>query len=185
MEINSYLGSYKDASDPDHGQSFFTFGNIDQDVVKSTRGQVSYTPVNATGGHWEFDSEFLTINGRKIMLPGNTAIADTGTTIMFIDDELVAQIYSAIPGARYETANGVWYFPANTTADEMPTIGVAVGGTEIIIEKEHLGFKVNNKTGLILGGIQGNMGSPYNVFGDTFLKCVYAVSTVRLRNHSR
>ena len=36
-----YLGSYKDVNDPDHGQSFFTFGKIDQDVVQASGGQMS------------------------------------------------------------------------------------------------------------------------------------------------
>ncbi|KAJ9603922.1 hypothetical protein H2200_011444 [Cladophialophora chaetospira] len=173
-----YLGSYKDANDPVHGQSFFTFGNIDEEVVNSTGKQISYTPVNDTSGHWQFDSEFITINGRKTTRPGNTAIADTGSTLMYIDDSLVAQIYSTIPGARQVPPDGPWYFPANSTAGDMPMVGIAVGGTEIIIEKEHLGYAFDNQTGLIFGGIEGNMGSGYNVFGDTFLKNVYAVFDV-------
>ena len=174
--VSCYLGSYKDVNDPDHGQSFFTFGEVDQEVVQSTGKQITYTPVNTTNGHWQFESESMTINGNMTMLPGNTAIADTGTTLMFIDDDLVTQIYSTIPGASYSAAEGVWVFPASTTADKLPTVGFAVGGTEIIIEKEHLAYKPIKDTGYVYGGIQGRGSSRYNIFGDTFLKCVYAVS---------
>jgi hypothetical protein len=173
-----YFGSYKDVGDPDQGESFFTFGKIDEDVVRATGKQISYTPVNDTNGFWEVDSEFITINGKKTVLAGNTAIADTGTTLVVIEDELVAQIYSTIPGARYDAQEGGWVFPANTPADKMPNVGLAVGQIEIIIEKEHLGFTPVKKTGMVYGGIQGRGSSKYNIFGDTFLKCVYAVSVV-------
>ncbi|EXJ60364.1 hypothetical protein A1O7_04516 [Cladophialophora yegresii CBS 114405] len=170
-----YLGSYKDVGDPDQGMSFFTFGQIDQDVVKATGKQISYTPVNNTKGFWQIDSEFITVNGNKTVLADNTAIVDTGTTLVVLEDKLVAEIYSTIPGARYDAQEGGWVFPASTPADKMPTVVLAVGQTEIIIEKEHLGFTPVKKTGMIYGGIQGRGNSKYNIFGDTFLKCVYAV----------
>ncbi|OCT52829.1 Aspartic protease pep1 [Cladophialophora carrionii] len=170
-----YLGSYKDAGDPDQGISFFTFGEIDQDVVKATGKQISYTPVNDTKGFWQIDSEFITINGKKTALVDNTAIVDTGTTLVIIEDKLVAEIYSTIPGARFDAQEGGWVFPASTPADKMPTVVLAVGQTEVIIEKEHLGFTPVKKTGMVYGGIQGRGNSKCNIFGDTLLKCVYAV----------
>lgn len=48
--FTAYLGSYKDANDPDRGQSFYTFGYIDKDVVKSTGSDVYYTPIDNTNG---------------------------------------------------------------------------------------------------------------------------------------
>jgi hypothetical protein len=107
-------------------------------------------------------------------------MADTGTTIMIIQDDLVAQIYSAIPGAKYDPTQQGWVFPANVPADMIPTVGVAVGDIEIIIEKEHLGFSPVGKTGMIFGGIQGRGNLDQNIFGGTFLKCVYAVSVPSL-----
>ena len=175
-----YVGSYIDVNDTDHGQSFFTFGKIDQDVVAATGSQISYAPINDTGGFWTFDSEFVIINGKKIDPVGNTAMADTGTSLMIIDDDVVAQIYSTIPGALFDNRQGGWVFPANTPADDYPIVVFAVGETEITIEKEHLGFApiLPGHTGMIFGGIQGRGSLSYNIFGDTFLKCVYAVSLI-------
>jgi hypothetical protein len=173
-----YLGSYKDANDPDHGQSFYTFGKIDDDAVRATGGQITYTPINNAQGFWSFASEFITINGQKIPLPNNTAIADTGTTLMMIDDALVEQIYSTIPGAKYDRQEAGWVFPADASAADMPTVGIAVGQTEIIIEKEQLGFAPTKDSAFIFGGIQGRGDFPNNIYGDTFLKCVYAVSAI-------
>lgn len=171
-----YMGSYKDANDPDHGSSFFTFGQIDDTVVQATGKQISYTPVDDSSGFWQFQSESITINGQTTPLSGNTAIADTGTTLVMIDDNLVQQIYSPISGARMDAQLGGWVYPESTSSDALPTVTLAIGDTEITIEKEQLGFGPADENGMVFGGIQGRGDSPYNIFGDTFLKCVYAVS---------
>ncbi|KIX94954.1 uncharacterized protein Z520_09264 [Fonsecaea multimorphosa CBS 102226] len=170
-----YMGSYKDAKDPDNGTSFFTFGKIDSDVVHASGREISYTPVNDSNGFWEFASEFVVINGQKTLLPGNTAIADTATTLMIIDDDLVEKIYSAIPGAVYDKSQQGWLIPSNTPSDKIPDVAFAVGDVEIVIDKEQIAFAPIPKSGMVYGGIQGRGGLPYNVYGDTFLKCVYAV----------
>ncbi|KIW89613.1 uncharacterized protein Z519_09769 [Cladophialophora bantiana CBS 173.52] len=171
-----YMGSYKDAKDPDHGESFFTFGDIDSDVVNATGREISYTPINDTNGFWEFASESVIINGKKIALPGNTAIADTGTTLMIIDDDLVEEIYSGIPGAKYDETEQGWLIPSNTPPDQIPDVAFAVGDVEIVIEKEHIAFApAENNPEMVYGGIQGRGKLPVNIYGDTFLKCVYAV----------
>ena len=175
-----YIGSYKDANDPDHGQSFYTFGKIDDDVVQATGGQISYTPVDASSGFWSFASESMTINGKKIPLTGNTAIADTGTTLMIIQDELVAQIYSTIPGAKLDPTQQGWIFPANTPIDQLPVVSVAVGNTDVMIEKECLAIAPVKGTDMVFGGIQGRGNLDTNIFGDVFLKGVYAVSLLAL-----
>ncbi|OAP65624.1 hypothetical protein AYL99_01596 [Fonsecaea erecta] len=170
-----YMGSYKDANNPDHGASFFTFGNIDSDVVHATGGEISYTPVNDSNGFWQFASEYVVINGDKTPLPGNTAIADTGTTLMIIDDDLVEKIYSGIPGAIYDESQQGWLVPANTPSNKIPDLTFAVGDVDIVIEKEQIAFAPVENSNMIFGGIQGRGDLPYNIYGDTFLKCVYAV----------
>lgn len=48
--FTAYLGSYKDKNDPDQGQSFYTFGFIDEEIVKSTNSEPWYTPVDDSNG---------------------------------------------------------------------------------------------------------------------------------------
>lgn len=102
-----YLGSYKDANNPDHGQSFYTFGYIDQDVVNASGQTIHYTPVDNSNGFWQFASTSYSINGINYTRAGNTAIADTGTTLCMIDDQTCKNIYAAIPGSKYDDTNGV------------------------------------------------------------------------------
>ncbi len=101
--FTAYLGSYKDMSDPDHGQTFFTFGYIDKDVVKSTGSDVAYVPVNPEKGFWQFPCTSFTISGNAIKTPDWTAIADTGTSLALVPDATCKAIYDAIPGGKLLT----------------------------------------------------------------------------------
>lgn len=174
-----YLGSYKDENDPDHGRSFYTFGGIDQAAVQSSGQQISYTPIDNSEGFWMFRSPSVVINGETINLPNNRAIADTGTTLMLVSDQVCDQIYSAIDGAEYSEDAMGYIYPANTPAEKLPTISFAVGNKQIVIEKEHFNFAKYNST-MVFGGIQSQGNLDFNIFGDVFLQCVYAVSCIFL-----
>ncbi|EXJ94865.1 hypothetical protein A1O1_03263 [Capronia coronata CBS 617.96] len=169
-----YLGSYKDKNDPDHGQSFYTFGGIDEGVVQSSGQPISYTPIDNSEGFWMFSSPSVVINGVAIELPNNQAIADTGTTLMLVTDQICDQIYGAIDGAEYSEDAMGWVFPADTPAENLPTVSFAVGSKQIVIEKEHLSFAAYNST-MVFGGIQSQGNLNFNIFGDVFLQGVYAV----------
>ncbi|KAI9710688.1 MAG: hypothetical protein M1820_002521 [Bogoriella megaspora] len=166
------LGSWRDADEADKGESFYTFGYIDNETLN---GQVpSYTPVDNSQGFWQIDSATYSINGKSYKANTSTAIMDTGTTLALVDDATVAAIYKAIPGAKYDNNQQGYVFPANTTADKLPQIAFAIGTKLFNFQKEDLGFaSVGN--GMVYGSIQsaGNMG--LNIFGDAFLKAIYAI----------
>jgi hypothetical protein len=104
--FTAHLGRYKDKNAPE-GQSFFTFGYIDEEVVQSTGNRLWYTPVDDSNGFWQFSSTFTLINGVAQHLPGGSAIADTGTTLALVDDATCKAIYAAIPGSKFAKALGV------------------------------------------------------------------------------
>jgi hypothetical protein len=91
------LGSWRDAKELDHGDSFYTFGFIDQPTVDAGEGPIWYTPVvhdnlDEFNGFWRFKSTSIVVNGNSFNRPGNTAIADTGTTLALIDDQALETI---------------------------------------------------------------------------------------------
>jgi Eukaryotic aspartyl protease len=175
-----YLGSVKDVSDPDKGESFYTFGAIDQSVVQASGQQISYTPVDNSQGLWMFDSASATVNGEAFQLSGNKAIADTGTTLMLVSTQFCEAIYQEIPGAELDKHAGGYTFPASVKTDSLPTVTVAVGGKQFTIEKEHLAWAPIDSSGTtIFGGIQDRGNLPFDILGDTFLLCVYAVSILQ------
>ena len=105
--FTAYLGSYKDANDPDRGQSFYTFGYIDKDVVKFTGNDIYYTPIDNSNGFWQFPSSSYTVNGAVTKTTGRTAIADTGTSLALVDDATCKAIYDTIPGSKLSMDVGV------------------------------------------------------------------------------
>jgi hypothetical protein len=109
--FTAYLGSYKDANDPDRGQSFYTFGYIDKDVVKSTGSDVYYIPIDNSHGFWQVENKSFTINGKETKTAGRTAVIDTGTTLALVDDATLKTIYDAIPGSKLSKDVGVCSLP--------------------------------------------------------------------------
>lgn len=166
------LGSVKDANDPDKGESFYTFGYIDQTALS---GQTPfYTPIDNSQGFWMFDSTSAVVAGKTIQRSGNQAIADTGTTLALIDDSTCQAIYDAIPGGKYDSTQQGYVFPASTTADQLPVVSFDVGGRQFPVQKEDLGF-ADAGNGMVYGGIQSRGSNSFDILGDVFLKSVYAV----------
>lgn len=65
-------------------ESFYTFGYIDNDVLPKGN-KISYVDVDSTNGFWEFPSSQIRIGNHVVKRPrGNTAIADTGTTVCIL-----------------------------------------------------------------------------------------------------
>ena len=182
--FTAHLGSWRDASDPDKGISFYTFGYIDQDVLSAAGvTEPYYTPVDSSQGFWMFDSASASVNGKSIARTGNTAIADTGTTLALIDDATCKAIYDAIPGATYDSTQQGYIFPSSVTADQLPVVTVAVGDQQFTINKEDLSF-ADAGNGNVYGGIQSRGDMTFDILGDTFLKSIYAVSTYLLQEIS-
>ncbi|TID22918.1 putative aspartic endopeptidase protein [Venturia nashicola] len=180
--FTAYLGSWRDADEADKGESFYTFGYIDQPTLKAAgASEPYYTPLvnQSTRGFWEFASKTATVNGKTIKREnkqsgGNSAIADTGTTLALVDDTLCKAIYAAIPGAKYDEQNQGWTFPSNTKAANLPVVQFAVGDKLFTVQKEDLLF-AETEPGTTYGGIQSRGDQTFDILGDTFLKGVYAI----------
>lgn len=178
--FTAYLGSWRDAAEDDKGQSFYTFGYVDQGILKhSNVTEPYYTPlVDPEQGFWKFASPSFTINGKSFARSGNAAIADTGTTLALVSDIVCEAIYSTIPGAYYDLVNQGYVFPTDTKEEHLPLVGFAVGtqGKVFTCGKEDLLF-AETKPGWTYGGIQSRGDLPFDILGDTWLKGVYAVSS--------
>ncbi len=158
----------------DNKTSFYTFGWIDQDLVKASGQEIAWTDIDNSQGFWQFPSTSATINGKKIQLEGNTAIADTGTTLALVSDEVCDALYKEIKGAEYDSSQQGWLIPT-TSVSSLPDVSVAIGDTEFVIQKEDLLFAMADDDHWY-GGVQSRGENPFDILGDTFLKSVYAVS---------
>lgn len=172
--FTAYLGSWRDANEADRSESFYTFGFIDQDAIKAAGTDPCYTPVDNSQGFWQFASISASVNGKTIDRSGNTAIADTGTTLALVDKATCKAIYDEIPGSKYDSNQQGYVFPTNTTADQLPVVIFAVGDKQFAVQKEDLAF-ADAGNGMVYGGIQSRGSLTFDILGDTFLKGIYAI----------
>lgn len=157
-------------------QSFYTFGFIDQDVLKASGATApNYATVDNSQGFWQIQSTSATINGQTVNRVGNTSIMDTGTTLCLVDDALVEAVYKAIPGAKYDQNNQGYIFPSSTAAADLPEIKLAIGDDMVAVQKEDLGF-ADAGNGMVYGSIQSRGSMDMDIYGDAVLKAMYAVS---------
>lgn len=170
--FTAYLSSWRDTNDPDKGQSFYTFGEIDQSVVAGQA--INYTPVDSSQGFWQFASTSSSVNGKSISLSGGSAIADTGTTLAMIDDATCKAIYAAIPGATYDSTQQGYIYPSNTSVDALPVVQFAIGDSMVTMQKEDLGF-ADAGNGMTYGSCQSRGNMTFSIYGDALLKSMYAI----------
>lgn len=159
----------------DNQESFYTFGYIDEDLVKASGTEIAWTNIDNSQGFWMFPSTSASINGQSISLSSNTAIADTGTTLALMSDEVCEALYKAIPNAKYDEKQQGYLIPKTTTVDQFPTLTIAIGDQQFAIQKEDLVFAEADDTHWY-GGVQSRGSNPFDILGDVFLKSVYAVS---------
>lgn len=153
-------------------ESFYTFGYIDQQALN---GQTpAYTPVDSSQGFWTFDSTSAKVGDKTVTRTGNTAIADTGTTLALVGDDLCQAVYAAIPGAKQSTQQQAWVFPTSTNLSSLPKIQFAVGDNLFTVNPEELPFQ-DLGDGTYYGGIQSRGDQSFDIFGDVFLRSVYAI----------
>jgi hypothetical protein len=179
------LGSFHDKDEPDKGESFYTFGFIDQPTVDAGKDKIWYADIvhddlDSASGFWRFMSESIVVNGQSFARDGNTAIADTGTTLALISDDALQAIYKQIPGARIgdpETQESLWIYPEDTKPEDLPVISIDVGGKQFVVQKEDLAF-ASAGPGWVFGAIQSrgpDDKQPFDILGDAFLKNIYAI----------
>ena len=151
----------------------YEFGSIDS--TKYT-GDIHYTPVQTESGYWQFDSKTYSIGGNtQSCTTCSPAIADTGTSLILVDQDVADAYWKQVNGAQYSSADGGYVYSCSTT---LPDFGVAIGsGYTATVKGADLQYA--QQGGLCFGGIQGTGQSVGQnvpqIFGDVLLKQYFAV----------
>ncbi|KAF2151086.1 acid protease [Myriangium duriaei CBS 260.36] len=150
-------------------------GSLDFGYINSTKytGKLSYAPVDASSGYWKFPLRRYGINGTNYNYGVNfDAIVDTGTTLMYLPDNIVKLYYSKVPGAAIDTSIGAWTFPCTSTP---PPLGLFVNGTKYTVPGKFINWQSGLANNHCWGGLQSSANLPFAILGSVFLKAVYAV----------
>jgi hypothetical protein len=144
----------------------YEFGAIDS--TKFT-GNLNWADVNTTSGFWQFSSQSFSVStGGTTNVAGGQAIADTGTTLMLVDPNVVNAYYSQVQGAVNDNSVGGITFPCSST---LPDLAVDIGGTFMAtVRGDDINFAPVDQTGTTcFGGLQATTSSP-QIYGDIFFK---------------
>ncbi|KAF1993689.1 acid protease [Amniculicola lignicola CBS 123094] len=155
--------------DPD-GTGVYEFGKIDQSKFT---GQMAWIPVNATTGFWQFPSTKFAVGGQMMTnTAGSQAIADTGTSLLLVDQNVADSYYAKVQGAQNNAQVGGYIYPCSAT---LPDMSVAIGDTYMAtIPGNMITFAtVDAANTTCFGGIQGNGGAGLQIYGDTMFKAQF------------
>ena len=147
-------------------------GSYDFGFVRSTTNTtLAYTPVDRSHGFWGFTPSGVQIGGKAVSSSSSlTGIADTGTTLLLLPNDIVASYYQ---GTGAALANGHYTFPCSTT---LPDFQVVIGAATITIPGKFINYDTVSKgSTTCFGGIQPSSQLKMNIYGDIFLKAAYVV----------
>ncbi|KAE8154942.1 Aspartic protease pep1 [Aspergillus avenaceus] len=153
-----------------HAAGSYDFGFIDKEKYT---GELVYTDVDDSQGFWQFTADGYTVGKGEAKKSPITAIADTGTTLIMIDDEIVEAYYEQVPNAENSYSAGGYVFPCDS---DLPDFTVQIGEYSAVVPGKHINYSPLQEGGsTCVGGIQSNSGLGLSILGDVFLKSQYVV----------
>ncbi|MCJ1394238.1 hypothetical protein MMC18_007116 [Xylographa bjoerkii] len=150
---------------------FYEFGKID---ATQFTGSISYTPIDASTGFWQFPSNSFSVGDGQVQqnTEGNPAIADTGTSLLLVDDPVIEGYYSQVEGAEYNENQGGITFPCNAA---LPDLHLAMGPSYMATLSSDLMIFAEVGNNLCFGSMQSNQGESIQIFGDIMFKSQFVV----------
>jgi len=99
------------------------------------------------------------------------AIADTGTTLLYLPAAAVKAYYAKVSGASNSAAAGGYIFPCSAT---LPSITLGIGSYKAVVPGSYINYAPYSGSSCF-GGIQSNTGIGFSIYGDIFLKSQFVV----------
>jgi aspergillopepsin I len=112
----------------------YDFGFIDDS--KHT-GDITYTPIDNSNGFWEFTGTGYQVGDGDFQDASIDAIADTGTTLLLLDDDIVSAYYDEVQGAKYDNSQGGYTFPCSAT---LPDFALGISDYQAVIPGSFMNF---------------------------------------------
>lgn len=149
---------------------------IDFGYINKTKylGDMSYVPVSITHqGAWGFNATGFTWGNSSFTNMTIDGIADSGSSLMIINDVILDKFYNGITGARFNKTELLWIFPCSST---LPDLDVAIGAYTARVPASYLNFAPTDYTpSMCYGSLQSNAGLNLSIYGDVFLKSQFVV----------
>lgn len=140
-------------------------------------GQITYVDANATSGFWQFEVSGFSLGAGTPLSAPHVAIADTGTTLLMLPEEIISQYYGQMESAEDSQQAGGYVFSCDETP---PDFAAQIGGYSAVVPGGLIKYAPADSDSfdtatVCYGGIQSAAGLPFAVYGDIFLKSQFVV----------
>ncbi|KAF2147659.1 aspartyl protease [Myriangium duriaei CBS 260.36] len=146
----------------------YDFGYIDNAKYS---GEIYYTNVDNSQGFWGFTPDSYSVGSSQGSATIGSAIADTGTTLLLLPDDVVSDYYSKVDGAQNDSSQGGYIFSCSAS---LPDFSISVGGGTITVPGDYINFQSVDGSNCF-GGLQSSGSIGQSIFGDVFLKAAFVV----------
>ncbi|CAD0106417.1 unnamed protein product [Aureobasidium uvarum] len=146
----------------------YDFGYIDSSKYS---GKITYVNVNSASGFWQFTADGYQIGSSSTVSSSFVAIADTGTSLMYLPSSFVTAYWGQVTGAGYDSNQGGYTFPCTSA---LPDFNLVVGGNKFTVPGSYMNYAQISYT-TCFGGMQQNTGLSFSILGDIFLKSQFMV----------
>lgn len=149
------------------GKGTYEFGYINHTKYS---GDLHYVDVDPSQGFWQFDVPSFSIGEQKTACTTcSPMIADTGTTLVYLDSDIVDSYFAQVKSAQTSSMYGSTYDCSET----LPDLGFKIGSYFATIKGKDMEYaRVDTDT--CIAGLQPGPGN-IQILGDVFLKQFFAV----------
>ena len=112
----------------------YNFGYIDSSEYT---GSITYVPVNTANGFWEFTGNGYAIGSAAFKSSSIDAIADTGTTLLYLPSAVVTAYYAQVKGSSLSSSQGGYVFPCSAT---LPSITLGIGSYKAVVPGSYINY---------------------------------------------
>jgi hypothetical protein len=119
----------------------YDFGFIDDSKYT---GDITYTAVDNSQGFWSFTSSGYGVGDNDFQSQTIQGIADTGTTLLLLDDAIVEAYYAQVDGAQNDSQQGGYVYDCSAT---LPDFVVGVEDAQFTIPGSFINFAPVDNSG--------------------------------------
>lgn len=146
----------------------YDFGFIDDSKYT---GEITYTNVDNSQSFWGFTTSGYAVGDAPMTDQAIDSIADTGTSLLLLPDDVVSAYYDSVEGSRNNQQQGGYTFPCSAS---LPDLSLQIEGYTAVVPGVFFNYAPVDGT-TCFGGLQSSGDIGINIFGDVFLKSQFVV----------